>query len=242
MRRSLKLFALMIITALVLTGCGRTLIKDQSDKELSAVTMYLDLNSFVIEGAAVKNLDTGEIFYNKRYGWGREFFPPAKSFSYLSIGNIKAGRYSFNKILFWYFPPGEKRKKTMELQIPDNLFRFTVRKNDILYLGDLNFTILNQSYDEDSLNKSIAELAEKNFTVKKFRTFIPYRSSESDLLYVNGIEPYGGSALRPAEEFFLKFFISKKSDIPGWSEIAQRKLKDFSDIEREMIIREIESR
>lgn len=242
MRKLFQSLPVLLIIAFFSGGCGTTLIKDQSAGDLSAVTMYMSVNNFVIEGVSIKNLDTGDIHYNKRYGWGKEFFPRERRYSYVSIGNLKAGYYSLVSVTIWYFPPGEKKKKNVVLDIPDYIFRFRIHENDILYLGDINLTVLNETYDEQVLNKYIDQLRNNKFTVRKFKTMVQYRGTISDVLYVNGIEPAVSQGLRPAEEFFLKFFISEKKNIPGWAGIAQKKLTDTSNYDRQLLIDEIESR
>lgn len=241
MYRSLFKVILLISVTFTSLNCGTTLIKEQTERNLSAVTMYIDAG-FVTEGVSVKNLSTGEVFYNKRYSWGKEFFPDKKKFSFLSIGNIKPGRYSFHKIVIWYFPPGEKQKKDIEITIPNDVFQFIVQPNDILYLGDIRFIILAPESNNINVNKYMEELTSKRITVKKFKTFIPFKNSELEVLYVNGVEPNGNKEIRPGEEFFLKFFVSNKSKIPSWAKISELKLKEAEDYERTLKMKELEKR
>jgi len=230
-----------VFLAVSLSHCGTTLIKDQKTDDMSAVTMYMAVNRNIIEGVAIKNLTTGEVFYNKQYGWGKEYFPDQKRLSFLSIGNIGRGTYCLHKVVFWYFPPGETRKKNIELLVPDDTFRFVVSPGDILYLGDIHFTIFAPQADAAAVDTMAQDLRNRKFAVKSFKAVLPVVNTENRVLYINGVEPTSAPGLRQGEESFLRFFISKGSSVSGWAAIARKKLNDAGNHERERILKNLES-
>ncbi len=241
MSRIFSALVMAVFLAVSLSHCGTTLIKDQKTDDMSAVTMYMAVNRNIIEGVAIKNLTTGEVFYNKQYGWGKEYFPDRKRFSFLSIGNIGRGTYCLHKVVFWYFPPGETRKKNIELLVPDDTFRFVVSPGDILYLGDIHFTIFAPQADAAAVDKFARDLQNRKLTVKLFTTVLSVVNTENRVLYANGVEPTGAPGLRPGEDSFLRFFISKGSSLSGWAGIARKKLNDAGNHERGLILKNLES-
>lgn len=232
------MYKLLIINLLSLSimGCGRTLISEQSSPKLSAVTMYCSVNGHVLEGVSIKNLKTGNVYYNKKYGWGKEFFPKDREFSFLSIGNVESGTYSLNKVIFWYFPPGKNDKVNVDIVIPDDIFQFVITDTDILYLGDFRLFILSLPPDHPSLIDKIGQLKAKGYSAKVFSTSLRHLVAPADILYINGTEPSEANKFaRPGEEFFWRFFISKKSSIPHWAKISERKVKQYLESEQNML-------
>lgn len=216
-----------LLSTLFLSACGTTLIKSQADPHLSAVTMYMNLQPFVLDEVEIKNRSTGEVFSNRRYGWGKEFFAADKRFSFLAIGNVTPGEYVVSRIHAWTII-GQNQRVDMAVDMDPEAIRFTVQPNDIQYVGDILVIILKSEAARLDFIQEAAKLEERHVRGKVFPgRLIDKRTGTSfdfarDFASIWIHYPDGRSALRDGELPFLQFFQAK--DLSGWADIAARKI------------------
>lgn len=199
---------IILLSALLLSQCGTTLIADQERADLSVATMYLDFVPGFVKDAFFINRETGKEYANSRYGWGKEFFPREHRFSFFALGNLPAGTYELTRLQVYHI------SSTKMLAIPKDALVFTVAANEIKFLGQVTITLT------DSPASPTVSTGRRKTTALSNSAGQNFQISHEDA-------PDGNDRFRDGEEFFLEFFISKKNALPRWTELAKKRLAEI---------------
>jgi hypothetical protein len=186
------------------TACGTTLIRDQSESEMSAATMYIYFYHGLIKDVFFRNRDTGEEYSNGMYGWAKDYFPGRRQYTYFAIGNLPTGRYELHKLNLYF------DGQTSMIEIPPTAIRFELKASEIKYLGEYVL-----GYAKSGLR------TESDSTHIK-RVF--FHSSQSDMLVTCAREA-DVRERDESESAFLRFFVAKKGALPAWSRLAEARLR-----------------
>ena len=224
----LKRLTVLFIFAAVLGHCNKNWISSQDNPRLGAITMYFSIKHGLTKAASVKNLSTGEVYSNGSYGWGKEFFPIHKRYDFMAIGNLPPGSYSLHSLYFWAVDARTQEQGKQTIQIPDDVFVFAVMPGEILYLGEPHLEAYLGDVSENTLSAYVKLKQRQGLSVRSFS--VPHPRDESQALrvvYSNPLEPTESNrrSLRKGEKAFLEFFISRRSDLPAWADIAERRLQ-----------------
>lgn len=214
-------YFLLIATPFMVTAhCGRHMIEQRRSPELSAVTMYLLLHSYLIKEVSVKHLGTGMVHTNKTYGWGAERWPRELRFWRVAIGNLPPGAYDLHAIRYYH-----KGSNGVAL-FPDGAVRFVVQRSEILHLGDLRIYPDSERSPFPFYGPDVVELPITlilNGVQQRMTLFHMYGPTNDR------------SAFQPGEEYFLHFFSAAVNQLPEWGRVAKERLARVDEQRRRFI-------
>lgn len=221
----LKLFFCVLVP--LITGCSSFFISSQAGEEFSAVTMYVELKSTILEEVEITNIKTGKKYSSKQNGFGKEYFMPTRAYSKIILDNVPSGNYYISRVEVWTIV--KKKRVDLELVVPSDVCFFEVKPNDILYLGEITFLIMKSEEATANFNKLGKEinadkeiLRSKVFNERVRLVENKYAAFENKTGYMHRYFPDGRKFLREGEREFLNYFISE--NFGGWSEIARNKI------------------
>jgi hypothetical protein len=223
----LNMYRIIVVILLILfSSCGKTWVKDQKRKENSAVTLYAHFYSGFVKSITFENLETGKTYRNKRYGWGKEFFPRQYSFSFVMVANMPPGRYVLKSMDL--YEKNFNKTITVDLDDPDGAFE--LEANNIIYLGDILL-----GYAGDKKNSSSSPDQNENRKIRRITGQIHELGSQEFI--IANQNPYipGNDVFRPGEEYFLDFIIAKESSLTRWSEIAKSRRARIEDLRKDFL-------